>query len=99
MEKVALYVQLEAQPGREAEVEAFLQERLAAVEEEPHTHSWFAVRLSPSNYAIFDTFSDESGRQEHLSGKIVEALREKGDLFIKPPMIAKIDILASKLSH
>lgn len=100
MDKVALYVQLEAQPGKEEEVEKFLRERLATVEAEPHTNSWFAVRLSPSTYAIFDTFSDESGREEHLAGKVAEALKEKGaDLFIKSPMIAKLDVLASKTPH
>lgn len=69
MVKVALFVRLEAKPGKEAEVEAFLKSGLAIVEEEPATIAWFAIRLGPSTFGIFDAFPDEAGRQAHLSGK------------------------------
>jgi quinol monooxygenase YgiN len=98
MVKLALFVQLEAKPGKEAAVEDFLQGGLPVVEQEPATTAWFALRLGPRRYAIFDAFSDEAGRQAHLSGRVAAALMEKaGELLAKPPVIEKIDVLAAKL--
>lgn len=97
--KVALWVYLEAKPGKEKDVEKFLHDGLAVVQGEPATRTWYAIKLGPSTFGIFDTFADESGRQAHLSGKVAAALKEKAsELFAKPPTIDKIDILAAKLS-
>ena len=93
----ALWVVLEAKPGKEAEVEKFLQAGQALVEE-PKTVSWFAIKIGPSRYGIFDTFADDSGRDAHLSGKVAQALKEKAsELLTKSPSIEKIDVIASKL--
>jgi len=97
MVKKSLWVMLEAKPGKEAEVEAFLNSGRAIVMEEPGTITWYAVKLGGTHYGIFDTFNDEAGRQAHLSGKVAAALMAKApDLLAKPPSIEKIDILASK---
>ena len=94
----ALWVVLEAKPGKEPEVEKFLQAGRGLVETEPKTISWFAIKIGPSTYGIFDTFADESGRDAHLNGKVAQALTEKaGELLAKPPSIEKIDVIASKL--
>jgi quinol monooxygenase YgiN len=94
---LALYARLEAKPGKEAEVEKFLNSGLALVQQEPETVSWYAIRMGPTTFAIFDTFANESGRQAHLSGKVAAALKEKGaDLFAETPKIEKLDIIASK---
>ena len=96
--QVALFVELEAKPGKEAEVEAFLKQGAALVREEPKTVAWFAIRMSPNRFGIFDAFADESGRQAHLSGKVAAALMQKApQLLAKPPQIQKIDVLADKL--
>jgi quinol monooxygenase YgiN len=96
--KVALWVRLEAKPGKEKEVEEFLRGGLPLVEEEPATTAWFGIRLGPSTFGIFDAFPDESGRQAHLSGRVAAALMAKaGDLFSTPPVIEKVDVLAAKL--
>jgi quinol monooxygenase YgiN len=98
MVKVALLVRLEAKPGKEAEVEKFLNGGLPIVEQEPATITWYAIKLGPSTFGIFDTFSDEKGRQAHLSGKVAEALMAKAaDLFSQPPQIEQVEILAAKL--
>jgi len=98
MVSVALWVRLEAKPGREAEVEKFLKGGLPIVQEEPATTAWFAIRLGPATFGIFDAFPDEAGRQAHLSGRIAAALKERaGDLFVQAPSIEKIDVLAAKL--
>jgi quinol monooxygenase YgiN len=98
MVKLALYVRLEAKPGKELEVEAFLRGGLPLVEQEPGTLAWFGLKLGPSTYGIFDAFEDEAGRDAHLNGKVAAALMEKApDLFASPPSIAKVDVLAAKL--
>jgi|SRR4029077_868658 quinol monooxygenase YgiN len=99
MVKVALFVQLEAKPGKEADVENFLLGGLPLVEEEPATTAWFAIRMGPSTFGIFDAFPDEAGRRAHLSGKVAAALMANAaELFSKPPAIEQIDVLAAKLS-
>ena len=87
MVNVALLVRLEAKPGKEADVEKFLREGLAVVQEETATTAWFALRLGPSSFGIFDAFPDESGRQAHLNGRVAEALMAKAsELLDEPPM-------------
>jgi quinol monooxygenase YgiN len=94
----ALYVQLEAKPGREAEVEQFLKDGLPVVEGEPTTIAWFGLRLGPSTFGIFDAFPDDAGRDAHLSGKVAAALMAKApELLAEAPEIMKIDVLAAKL--
>jgi quinol monooxygenase YgiN len=98
--KTALLVRLEAKPGKEAEVESFLHSGLSIVLEEPATTTWYALRLGPSTFGIFDTFADESGRQAHLSGRVAAALKEKAaDLFSQAPVIEKVDVLAAKIAQ
>ena len=98
MVKVALWVRLEAKPGKEAEVEGFLDAGLPLVQAEPATTAWFALRLGSSTFGIFDAFPDEAGRQAHLSGRVAAALMAKApELFAKSPTIEKVDVLASKL--
>jgi quinol monooxygenase YgiN len=98
MVTVALYVRLEAKAGKEAEVETFLRGGLAIVQQEPATTAWFALRLGPSTFGIFDAFPDDAGRQAHLSGRVAAALMAKAsELLAKPPAIEKVDVLAAKL--
>jgi len=98
MVKVALLVRLEAKPGKEAAVESFLRGGLAIVQDEPATTTWYALRLGPSTFGIFDTFPDEAGRQAHLTGKVAAALMANAaELLSQPPVIEKVDILAAKL--
>ena len=98
MVTVGLYVPLKAKPGKEAEVETFLEGGLALVNDEPETTAWFAIRLSDSDFAIVDFFPNDSGRQAHLTGKVAEALMaQAGDLFSVPPDIQQADVIAAKL--
>jgi quinol monooxygenase YgiN len=98
MVKVALYVRLDAKPGKENDVENFLRGGLAIVEQEPATIAWFAIRMGPSTFGIFDAFPDDAGRQAHLSGKVAAALMAKApELLAKAPVIEKIDVVAAKL--
>jgi protease I len=95
---VALLVRLEAKPGREQDVVNLLRGGLPMVEQEPETTSWYGMRLGDSTFGIFDTFADDNGRQAHLAGLVAQELRERGpDLFSRPPVIERIEVLASKL--
>ena len=96
MVTVGLLVRLEAKAGKEAEVENFLKSGLALVQEEPDTTAWFAIRMGPSTFGIFDAFPDESGRQAHLTGRVAAALMAKAsELLAQPPTIEKVDVLAA----
>jgi quinol monooxygenase YgiN len=98
MVKTALLVSLEAKPGKEADVAAFLRGGLPIVEEEPATTAWFAIQIGPSSFGIFDAFPDEAGRQAHLTGRVAAALGARAaELLSKPPSIEKVDVLAAKL--
>lgn len=95
--KVAILARLEAKPGKESIVAEFLASALPLAQAEPSTIHWFAVRLGPSSFAIFDTFPDEAGRKAHLEGRIAAALMQRADeLLAKPPEIISADLLATK---
>jgi quinol monooxygenase YgiN len=98
MLRVALFVRLEAKAGKEKDVAKFLETGLALANEEATTPLWFALRLGPTTFGVFDAFADESGRQAHLNGPIAKALMAKApELFAKPPAIEPIDVLGAKL--
>lgn len=95
---VGLLVPLKAKPGKEAEVERFLEGGLPLVQDEPATIAWFAIRLGPTDFAIVDFFPDDAGRQAHLSGKVAEALMAQApELFAEAPEIKPADVIAAKL--
>ena len=98
MVKVALLVRLEAKPGKEAAVEKFLAGALPLANQEATTPVWFALRLGPSTFGIFDAFADDAGRQTHLSGPIASALMANAaELLARAPQIEQVDVLAVKL--
>jgi len=96
--KLALWVRLNAKPGKEKELENFLRGGLSLVQQEPGTTTWYAIRLGPSTFGIFDTFADEAGRQAHLTGKVAKGLQQNADLFVEPPSIEKVEVVAAKLT-
>ncbi|MGH7298008.1 MAG: putative quinol monooxygenase [Polyangiaceae bacterium] len=98
MVKVGLLARLVAKPGKEEEVATFLAGALPLAESERATVVWFALRLSKSEFGIFDAFPDDSGRKAHLGGPIAAALMAKaGELLAEPPRIDPVDLLAAKL--
>ncbi len=98
MVTVGLCVRLIAVPGKEREVEAFLESALPLVEAEPETTAWFAARVDESSFVIFDVFPSEAGREGHLAGPVAEALAARAaELFSQPPAVERLQIVASKL--
>jgi quinol monooxygenase YgiN len=96
MEAIGLFVTLEASPGKEADAEAFLKSAQPLALNENGTLKWYAIKLGPGKFGIFDTFANEGGRNAHLSGDIAKALGARAnELFATPPQIEKVEILAS----
>ncbi len=97
MDKFAVWAYMEAKPGKEAEVEEFLKSAQPMAEGESGTTTWYALKIGPSQYGIFDTFADEESRKAHLNGEIAKALFAKAkDLFVKDPEVDTPSILAAK---
>lgn len=98
MVRVGLWVKLQAKPGKESALSEFLAGALPLAQKEPDTTVWFALRLGPSTFGIFDAFPSESGRKAHLDGPIAAALMAKApELLAEPPKIEQVDVLASKM--
>jgi len=100
MVRVALFARLKAKPGKEADVARFLESGLALANQETTTPIWFALRLGPATFGIFDAFADDAGRKAHLAGPIAAALMAKGsDLLAEPLEIEQVDVLGAKIPH
>ena len=96
--KNALFVRLEAKPGKDKELAQFLHTGLGLAQQEGTTPVWFALQLGPSTFGIFDAFADEARRQAHLNGPIAQALGANASkLFAQAPSIERIDVLGAKL--
>jgi quinol monooxygenase YgiN len=97
MAKLAIWAVLESKAGKEREVEEFLKSAQPLAEKEEGTLTWYAVKIAPNKFAIFDTFAAETGREAHLTGDIAKALFAKAkELFAKDPEVHKLDVLAAK---
>jgi quinol monooxygenase YgiN len=98
MVRVGLLVRLQAKPGKEPAVASFLEGALALANQEAATPVWFAIKMGPSTFGIFDAFDADAGRKAHLAGPIAAALMAKAsELLSEPPQIEQVDILAAKL--
>ena len=96
MEAIGLLVMLEARTGKEADAEAFLKSAQPLALDEKGTLKWYAIKLGPGKFGIFDTFANEAGRNAHLNGDIAKALGARAsELFAIPPQVEKVEILAS----
>jgi quinol monooxygenase YgiN len=98
MVKLGFLARIVAKPGKEEEVSALLTGALALAEKEPGTIAWFALRLSKSEFGIFDAFPDAAAQKAHIEGPIAAALMARADeLLAEPPRIDSVDLLAAKL--
>ncbi len=95
--KFGLLALLEAKAGKGAQLGAFLEAGQALAAAEIGTVTWYAFKLSDTQYGIFDSFETEDGRQAHLNGEIPTALGEVApDLLAKDPDIRLVDVIANK---
>ena len=95
--KLGIIALLEAKPGKDEELGAFLKSGRALAVAEKDTVTWYAFKISETEYGIFDSFETEEGRQAHLNGEIPTALGQvASDLLAKDPDIRTVDIVAVK---
>jgi quinol monooxygenase YgiN len=96
MEAIGLLVRLEARAGKEAEAEAFLRSAQLLAWDEKGTLKWYAFRLGPGRFGLFDTFANEAGRNAHLTGEIAKKLTARAnELFAVPRQVEKMEVLAN----
>src|SRR6516165_4719182 len=96
MEAIGLLVTLEARAGKEADAEAFLKSAQPLALDEKGTLKWYAIKLGPGKFGIFDTFANEGGRNAHLTGEIAKTLGARAnELLAVSPQIEKVEVLAS----
>jgi len=96
MEAIGLLVMLEARAGKEANAEAFLKSAQSLAQDEKTTLKWYAIKLGPGKFGIFDTFANEAARNTHLTGEIAKALTARAnELFAVPPQVQKFEVLAN----
>ena len=97
MVKCGLFVRLEAKPGKEQAVADFLADGLELTNQEATTPIWFALKLSPSTFGVFDAFASEEHRQAHLAGNMARSLMSRVDeLLARPPSVEPVDVLGMK---
>jgi quinol monooxygenase YgiN len=96
--RLGLLARIEARPERVKETEELLTDALALAQEETGTTVWFALRLGPTTFGIFDAFGNDDARTAHLEGKITAALiGQAAQLLAKAPEIRPVEVLAAKL--
>src|SRR5436305_10454792 len=99
MVRVGILARLRAKPGKENEVQKLLEGALSLAQAEKQTQVWFAIKIGPREFGIFDAFADESGRKAHLSGQIASALMAKApELLSDPPQLEQVEVLAAKIT-
>jgi hypothetical protein len=95
--KLGVLALLESKPGRGGDLGAFLEAGQALAVAEAGTVTWYAFKISETEYGIFDTFETEDARQAHLAGEIPTALGQvAADLLGKDPDIRAVDVIAVK---
>jgi len=97
MNKFGILATLEARPGKERDVEEFLSLATPLVAAEVGTTAWFAFKIGPATFGIFDTFRNEEGRSAHVNGEVARALFARAEeLFVTRPRVQMVDIVAEK---
>ncbi|PJF10184.1 hypothetical protein [Pseudorhodobacter sp. MZDSW-24AT] len=100
----ATYIKLEAASGKGPELAALLTAAGPIVADtEPKTLFWAALQIDESNFAIFDIFADNSGREAHFAGQVAKLLNERASELVaggwNDGVVANVrnfDILAAK---
>lgn len=95
----AFFIILEAKPGYEDKVAAFLQDINAGVNKEPGTGPWFALRYSQTTFAIFEAFENAADRHAHYvgpGGQNFNRSEELKEMLAWPAQVQKLDVMHGK---
>ena len=98
MDQLAVWATMEARPGKEREVEEHLRESRSLIDDETGTTTFFALKVGPSTYGVFTTFTDPAALEAHENGAVrSEAHRAvMRTLFSGPPVMVRSTILDAK---
>ena len=97
MAPVGVLVRFEAKPDTVDEVEALLTDLAGQVQRVDSTIAWFGFREGPTGFGVFHAFSDEAGRETHMT-EASEGMRAKAsELFAAAPTVDDVDIVSAKL--
>ena len=95
--RLGILALLEAKPGKDDELAAFLQAGRELALAEQGTVTWYAFKISESEYGIFDTFETDDAREAHFAGQIPRALGQvASELLVSAPDIRPVDVIAVK---
>jgi quinol monooxygenase YgiN len=97
----AYYIHLEAKPGKGGEVEQFLRDILAGVEQEPGTGPWFGCRFSETTFGIFEAFPDSAARDAHdivPGGRNFLRSELLHEMLAYPAHLYRLDVMFGKFS-
>jgi hypothetical protein len=100
----ATYIKLEAAPGQAEKLAALLTAAGPIVADtEPKTLFWAALRIDENNFAIFDIFANNTGREAHFGGQVAGLLNEQASVLVAGGWddgvvanVSNFDILAIK---
>ena len=96
----AYLIILEAKPGHEDAVAAFLKDINAGVDKEPGTGPWFGLRYSKTTFLIFEAFKDVAGRRAHDMGpggmNFVNRSEELKAMLAWPAQLSRMDVMHGK---
>lgn len=80
----ATYITLKAVPGQGDALAQLLTAAGPIVSDtEPQTLYWVALRLDANNFAIFDIFADDSGREAHFAAQVANLLKDKSSVLVE----------------
>ena len=97
--KKAYIIHMEAKPGKEEALQAFMHDINTGVNQEPGTGPWFGVRYSKSSFFIFEVFADAGARHTHDNGPGGRNFLRADDLreiLVTPARLYHVDILFGK---
>ena len=95
----AYLIHMEAKPGKEEALQAFMRDINAGVDREPGTGPWFGLRYAKSTFLIFEAFPDADARHAHDKGPGgTNFLRsdELREMLAAPARLYRLDVLHGK---
>ncbi len=94
---VGFLIRYEVKSGKVAVAESYLQEALSAVQKQSGTMAWYAFRLGPTTFGVFDVFPNEESRQANFDDGAARVKEKDSGMIEDTFVIEKFDVLAARL--
>ena len=98
MGDIALWGTFEVLPGKERQAENFFAETGRTVAAEAGTTSFYATKIGPGRYGMFQTYADEAALESHQAGAAGKdaVTRAVGAIFAAAPEMTRSVVVHSK---